>query len=150
MNEMLFRQGGVWFDAYSGIIPGTDVRRGVRMGDGFLDALCAPLELKEVVMNESRVEDGRRVVKRVSKIAARSLTLTFVITADDRESFNIAKSAFCDVLYGQWLDIRIPDEGEEVYHLRYTGKSTTYNRNLSGTVCQITAKFEEDNPKNRV
>lgn len=32
---------------------------GVRMGDGFLDAICSPLPLKEFVENTSRLEDGK-------------------------------------------------------------------------------------------
>ena len=38
---------------------------GVRMGDGFLDALTEPLTLKENIENESRLEHGKRDRKSV-------------------------------------------------------------------------------------
>ena len=40
---------------------------GVRMGDGFLDALGASAPMKEFIENKSRLEHGKRVKINTSK-----------------------------------------------------------------------------------
>lgn len=61
---------------------------GVRMGDGFLDALTEPLTLKENIENESRLEHGKRIIVDANpKIASRELLLDFTITGSSKEDF---------------------------------------------------------------
>ena len=153
MDELLigYGDGRLLFDSYRTIIPGTNVPYGIRMGEGFINALKAPLELKDAIINECRVEDGRRVVYPVGgmKKAARSITLTFQITANSPNDFEVARSAFYEMLYTSKFFIKLPGESE-VYNLRYTGKSSQYAQNLARTACSVTVKFEEDNPQIRI
>ena len=58
-------------------------------------------------------------------------------------------SAFFDELYKGVVDIQIPANSSEVYHLIYTGKSVTYAQSLDRTFGKISAKFNEPNPANR-
>ena len=53
---------------------------GVRMGDGFIEAIYAPLSMKEVIENKSRLQDGKRVIIENRKIDERDLTLTFTLS----------------------------------------------------------------------
>ena len=44
---------------------------GVNMGDGFLDALDAPLQMKEYIDNERRLEQGKRMITSIAMVDSR-------------------------------------------------------------------------------
>ena len=48
---------------------------GVNMGDGFIDALDAPLPMKDYIENESRLEHGKRIITTDAKVDSRDITL---------------------------------------------------------------------------
>lgn len=121
---------------------------GVRMGDGFIDAIETPPTMKEYIENESRQEHGKRVVV-IPKIDARDVTLPFTITGTSAEDYKTKKKAFEEELFGGYVDIQIPDNGDEVYHLLYKGKCTSYGHNTARTFGKFSAKFEEYNPNVR-
>lgn len=52
---------------------------GVNMGNGVMDALDAPLEMKAYIEDESRMENGKRVITGSQKVASRDVTLAFTI-----------------------------------------------------------------------
>ena len=52
---------------------------GVNMGDGFLDALDAPLQMKDYIEDESRLEHGKRMITANAKVDSREITLGFTI-----------------------------------------------------------------------
>lgn len=123
---------------------------GVRMGEGFLDALLAPSQMKEYIQNKSRLEHGKRiVVETIPKQDARSLTLQFTIDGKNREDFIQKQMAFFSELYKVAIEIKVPAIGEQVYKLLYTGKSVSYDIGTSRTFAKIASKFEEANPNNR-
>lgn len=149
MTKLYIRQNGDWFDAYSGVIPNTpDVSYGIRMGDGFLDALLSPPPLKSQIEYTPRVGHGKVVLRGDSYYDSKELTLTFRILADNKEDLEVKREAFYALLFGQWIDLRLGEDGE-VYHLHYTGKSTAFGMNLARTSFYVTAKFDEINPSNR-
>ena len=120
---------------------------GVRMGDGFLDAICTPLPLKEFVENSSRLEDGKRVLYNSPKIDERDVTLTFNIHGDTEEEFTANKATFEQILYSGKVEIHLPVTGK-TYRLTYL-RSQSYSQNIARTSCSVSVKFNEPNPINR-
>lgn len=143
LNELLFRPTGE-----TSFVDANEVY-GVRMGDGFIEALRAPVQIKDLVENENRNQHGKRVIKTNIKLSSREVTLTFRIIEDSQQAMNDSYNKFINLLYGVFFDIKIPKVSEDIYHLRYLGKSTSYGHNLARTSCMITAKFEESNPYDR-
>lgn len=41
---------------------------GVNMGDGFIESLYAPLPMKDVIENKSRLQDGKKVIIENRKV----------------------------------------------------------------------------------
>ena len=123
---------------------------GVRMGDKFLDTLNSPAPLKEFIENKSRLEHGKRVDTSNTKLDERELTLTFTIEGDTSIDYQAKRDAFYSELYKGKIDINIPENGVEVYHLLYLGKSITYAQSLDRTFGKISAKFVEFDPSNRI
>lgn len=122
---------------------------GVNMGDGFLDAISAPISLKSGIENESRKEHGKRVITN-PYLSSRELTLGFTITGANHADYKAKKNAFYQELYKGKVKIYVPSNGDEVYHLDYLGKNVSFAQNISRTFCKMVLKFEETNPNNRV
>lgn len=119
---------------------------GVRINDNFLDVLGAPVSLKEFIENKSRLEHGKEMVVESPKLDERELALTFTIQGSSPEDYQIKKKAFYDELYKGTIDIQVPENSSEVYHLVYLGKSVSYAQSLDRTFGKITSKFCEPNP----
>lgn len=122
---------------------------GVRMGDGFLDALNAPVSMKEYIENSSRMEHGKRVVAVNAKVASREITLPFTIQGTSEADFRSKRDAFYSELYKGDITISVPQDSPKVYHLLYTGKSITYAQTRDRKFAKFSARFEEPNPMNR-
>ena len=137
MNELLFNGDNaytIW---------------GVRMGDGFLDVLGASSPMKEFIENKSRLEHGKRVIINNPKVDEREITLSFTIEGNSQSDYQSKKKAFFDELYKGKIDIQVPANSSEIYHLIYLGKSITYAQGLDRTFGKISAKFSEPDPANR-
>ena len=122
---------------------------GVRMGEGFLDVIGASAPMKDFIENKSRLEHGKRVIINNPKVDEREITLSFTIEGSSQSDYQSKKKAFFNELYKGKVDIQIPANSSEVYHLIYTGKSVTYAQSLDRTFGKISAKFNEPNPANR-
>ena len=122
---------------------------GVRMGNGFLDTIGAPSPMKEYIENKSRLEHGKRVIVSSPKQDEREITLTFTIEGISKADYQSKKNSFFDELYKGKIDIQVPENGNEVYHLIYLGKSITYAQSLDRTFCKVSMKFSEPNPADR-
>ena len=122
---------------------------GVRMGDGFLDVLGASSPMKEFIENKSRLEHGKRVIINDPKIDEREITLSFTIEGNSQSDYQAKKKAFFEELYKGVVDIQVPANSNEIYHLIYLGKSVAYAQSLDHTFGKISAKFNEPNPANR-
>lgn len=121
---------------------------GVRMGEGFLDVLGASSPMKEFIENKSRLEHGKRVIINDPKIDEREITLSFTIEGNSQSDYQ-AKKSFLEELYKGVVDIQVPANSNEIYHLIYLGKSVAYAQSLDHTFGKISAKFNEPNPANR-
>ena len=122
---------------------------GVNMGDGFIDALDAPLEMKEYVENESRLEHGKRVLATNAKVASRDVTLGFTITGASASDYRTKSKAFFAELQKGAFTVKVPALGDEVYHFVYTGKSVSYGLSLGRNFSHISMKATEPNPMDR-
>lgn len=122
---------------------------GVRMGEGFLDVLGASSPMKEFIENKSRLEHGKRVIINDPKIDEREITLSFTIEGNPQSDYQAKKKAFFEELYKGVVDIQVPANSNEIYHLIYLGKSVAYAQSLDHTFGKISAKFNEPNPANR-
>lgn len=133
------------------IINGKDAwtQWGVNMGDGFIDTIDAPLPMKDYIENESRLEDGKRVLTSNVKKDSREITLSFTITGTSESDYRSKKKAFETELYNGALTISVPKISGDVYHLIYTGKNVSYGLSLDRCFGNFSAKFEEPNPSDR-
>lgn len=132
------------------LINGKDALQvwGVRMGDGFLDAIYSPSPLKEFIANKSRLENGKRVIHGNPKIDERDVTLTFNVEGASQTDYLTKYKAFKTELEKGKVEIRVPELGEEIYRLTYQ-KSVTFAMNASRTFSKISCKFNESNPSDR-
>ena len=123
---------------------------GVNMSDDFIDTLTEPLTPKEYIENESRLEDGKRViVEDELKISPRDLVLNFTMEANTPNQLSDYKAAFFKEMMKGNVKIKVPEVSDEVYNLIYKGKGTSYGMNPQRTFCHFVLKFDEPNPKNR-
>ena len=119
------------------------------MGEGFLDVLGASSPMKEFIENKSRLEHGKRVIINDPKIDEREITLSFTIEGNSQSDYQAKKKAFFEELYKGVVDIQVPANSNEIYHLIYLGKSVAYAQSLDQTFGKISAKFNEPTPANR-
>lgn len=122
---------------------------GVRMGDGFLDAIDGFNEMKDYIENESRLEHGKRMITDNAKVASREITLQFTIEGSSEGDYRSKKKAFQTELEKGAVNIKVPALGDEVYKLVYLGKSISYGLSLDRCFCKISSKFCEPNPMDR-
>ena len=110
---------------------------GVNMGEDFLDVIDGFATMKEYIENDSRLEDGKRIVKVTPKIASRDITLHFTIKGDSQQDYRNKRTAFEEELRTGFIDVNVPVLGSQVYHLIYLGKSVSYAMNIARTFCTI-------------
>lgn len=119
------------------------------MGDNFLDSIGASASMKDFIENKSRLEHGKRVIINNPKVDEREMALSFTIEGSSQSDYQSKKKAFFDELYKGKVDIQVPANSSEIYHLIYLGKSITYAQSSDRTFCKCSMKFCEPNPANR-
>lgn len=132
------------------IINGFDafLQWGIRMGDGFLDAIFAPEPLKEFIENKSRLNNGKQVVYNNPKIDERDVTLVFTLEGETPDDYLSKYSAFKTELQKGKIEIKVPAFGNQVYRLTYL-RSASFGLNIPRTFSKISVKFNEPNPAER-
>lgn len=132
-------------------INNTDATRlGVAMGSGFLSSLISPAPLKEFVTNEDPTKDGKDIIIENPRLASRELALTFIILGDSPQDHIQKFNHFISLLQQGQINIRVPSLGSEIYHLKYSGTSGSYSLSKDRSTSNLTVKFEEFNPANRI
>ena len=120
---------------------------GIKMGDGFIGALLAPSPQKSGIENNSRNENGKRLIPN-TKIDERTVTLVFNVEGDTKQEFlSNLKNLYTIFSKGVCL-IKVPALGNEVYKL-YFQKTTQFAENTELTFCKVAAVFNEPNPADR-
>jgi len=122
---------------------------GVRMGDGFLDAIDGFNEMKDYIENESRLEHGKRVITDNAKVDSREITLQFTIEGSSESDYRSKKKSFQTELEKGAVNIKVPVLGNEVYKLVYLGKSISYGLSPDRCFGKVSSKFKEPNPMDR-
>lgn len=122
---------------------------GVNMGDGFLDALDAPLQMKEYIENESRLEHGKRMITANAKIDSREITLGFTIMGASESDYRAKRKAFLSELQAGAFTMNVPKLGADLYKLVYTGRSISYGLSADRMFGHFTMKATEPNPADR-
>lgn len=132
------------------IINGFDAYRqwGIRMGDGFLDAIFAPEPMKEFIENKSRLQHGKQVLYNNPKVDERDVTLVFTLEGSSPEDYLVKYSAFKTELQKGKVEIKVPVLGNQVYRFTYL-RSASFGLNIPRTFSKISIKFNEPNPANR-
>lgn len=132
------------------IINGFDAYRqwGIRMGDGFLDAIFAPEPMKEFIENKSRLQHGKQVLYNNPKVDERDVTLVFTLEGSSPEDYLVKYSAFKTELQKGKVEIKVPVLGDQVYRFTYL-RSASFGLNIPRTFSKISIKFNEPNPANR-
>ena len=122
---------------------------GVNMGDGFLDALDAPLQMKEYIEDESRLEHGKRMITANAKVDSREITLGFTIMGASESDYRSKRKAFFSELQAGTFTVNVPKLGVDIYKLVYTGRSVNYGLSADRTFGHFTMKATEPNPADR-
>lgn len=122
---------------------------GVRMGEGFLDAIDGFNEMKDYIENESRLEHGKQVITDNAMVDSREVTLQFTIEGSSESDYRTKKKAFQVELERGAVNIKIPAIGNEVYKLVYLGKSISYGLSTDRCFAKASSKFCEPNPMDR-
>lgn len=122
---------------------------GVRMGEGFLDAIDGFNEMKDYIENESRMEHGKRMITDNARIASREIALQFTIEGSSESDYRAKKKAFQSEMEKGTVIIKVPTLGNEFYKLVYFGKSLSYGMNLDRCFGKVSSKFCEPNPTDR-
>ena len=134
------------------LINGEDAyaKYGVSMGNGFLNSLGNPVDMKDDVENESRLEHGKSILIKNRRVASRLFNLEFTIRGETPLDYRTKKKAFLTLLYNGMITVKVPDDSDDVYHILYKGTSQTYAQSRSRCFCKMTLRFEEPNPMNRI
>lgn len=122
---------------------------GVNMGDGFLDALDAPLQMKDYIEDESRLEHGKRMITSNAKVDSREITLGFTIMGASESDYRAKRKAFLSELQAGAFTVNVPKLGADLYKLVYTGRSISYGLSADRTFGHFTMKATEPNPADR-
>lgn len=122
---------------------------GVRMGDGFLDAIDGFNEMKDYIENESRLRHGKQMITDNAKVASREIALQFTIEGISESDYRTKKKSFQTEMEKGEVKIKIPALGSEVYKLVYLGKSISYGLSIDRRFGKVSSKFCEPNPMDR-
>ena len=122
---------------------------GVRMGDGFLDAIDSFNEMKDYIEDESRLEHGKRLITENVRVSSREIALQFTIEGSSENDYRIKKKSFQEELEKGNVNIKVPILGNEIYRLVFLGKSISYGLSPDRCFGKVSSKFCEPNPTNR-
>ena len=119
----------------------------VAMGEGFIQTLLTPAGNKDFIENESRLENGKRVVFNNPKVASRDLTLTFNIHGDTQKEYMLNYKAFVAVLQQGKVVLCVPDLDMTFTLVHKRSSSFALDRNRLNS--RLSVKFEEPDPTSR-
>lgn len=119
----------------------------VAMGDGFIENLLLPAGNKDFIENESRLENGKRVITTNPKVASREVTLTFNLHGSSTSEYLSNYASFVAILQAGTVKIRVPAINM-TFNLIYK-KSTSFALGRSRMNSRIAVKFEEPDPTQR-
>lgn len=132
-------EAGVWNDAYE--------KWGLSMTDKGLSALMTPAGNKEYIIDDCRLDDGKRYILGNERVDARTVTLPCHITARNKEEFFRKYNEFCEILKGGELNIKTKYQEGIVYKCVYI--SCTQFTQFRQEMAHFSLKLVEQNPNDR-
>lgn len=129
-----------WIDAF--------VEFGMSMDSTALSALMTPAANKEYVTNSSRLEHGTQLVMANPKKEARTVNVSFNLTAPNEEIFFIRYQKLCDLLDGGAFWLRTKYQPDVAYKVVYEScqQFTQFMRGIAKFSLRVT----EPNPTDRL
>ena len=134
-------------DAYTYVAATGHPALGVSLSDTAISALMSPPAMKEDIINESRLEHGRRHTSTGNKMQERELSLPIHITAKSQSDYLVQYTDLLTILQGVELNISTSFQSGVVYHLRYVS-CTQFTQFLNG-MAKLMLRVVEPNPSNR-
>ena len=122
---------------------------GIRMGDGFINIIDDFPTMKPFIENESRNENGKRIVTKDAKVSSRQINIPFTMEGSNETDFRQKRDLFISELKRGMIEITVPSLSDEKYRLVYLGKGTSYALSRDRSFAKFILKFEEPNPANR-
>ena len=121
---------------------------GVSLEDGAMDSLMSPLSMKQDIVNESRLEHGKRHINIRPKVDEREIALPMHLSARNKSEYLIRLAAFRKVLEsGEEIVIRTSHETGVCYRCIY--RSCTPFSAFLGGLAKFSLKLTEPDPTNR-
>lgn len=126
---------------------------GAYLLDGSVSALLMPPATKAYISNESRMQDGKRVIRTdktgnsLTRVAARDITLLIGITAYGYADLMAKLDGLTAELRKDTAAVKVRETGNTVYHLDYV--SCNNFSQLRGRLAKYALKFNEPNPADR-
>ncbi len=121
---------------------------GVSFEDGALSALMTPPSMKDVIVNESRLEHGKRRMNLIPRMQERELTLPFHLVASNKTQYLQRYAAFVNEITGnEYVDIRTSYQVGVTYRCIYVSCSQ-FSQFIDG-LAKFTLKVIEPNPYER-
>lgn len=131
-------------------INGIDVRAryGITLAESGLAALRKPAPMKKFIESKSRLEHGKRIVRKNPRVDERSLILPINLTAASETDFLNKYNLFVtEVLETGWLQIVVSSQSTVVYKCEYED-CQQYSEFMQG-IAKFLLKLTEPNPKDR-
>lgn len=139
-GELYITVGETEYDAYN--------QWGVSMSDTAISTLMAPCAKKEDIVNESRLEHGRRHTSAGNFLQERELSLPIHLAARSKSAYLTKYYAFRSALHGnENFSIRTSHESGVIYHLRYVS-CNQFTQYLNG-MAKLMLRLVEPNPNDR-
>ena len=120
---------------------------GITFTDTSMSSLLTPPSMKDFIENESRMENGKRVIIKYPKLASRDVTLEFNMTAKSKDAFFANYISFCEELSTGVLEIETIHQPGIVYHMSYLA-CNQFSEFMYG-IAKFTLKLNEPNPADR-
>lgn len=120
---------------------------GILLVKGAYEALLAPVAMKEYPKNESRLEDGVRIITTLPKKQSRNVTLKIVIDAKNEESYFKPLDSFINFISSGIFLLKVPTIKKGFYFV-YSGCEQF--KNSRQKIATFELKLIEPNPENRV
>jgi hypothetical protein len=121
---------------------------GVSFEDGALASLMTPPSMKDTIVNESRLEHGKRRMNLIPRMQERELTLPFHLVAANKTQYLQRYAAFVNELTeNEYIDIRTSYQVGVTYRCIYVSCSQ-FSQFIDG-LAKFTLKVIEPNPYER-
>ena len=134
-------------DAYTYVAGTGHPALGVSLSDTGLTTLMSPPAMKDDIINESRLEHGKRRISSGNMMQERELSLPIHITAKSWSDYLVQYADLVGILQNVGLTISTSFQPNVVYHVRYV--SCTQFSQFTNGIAKLMLRLVEPDPSNR-